>query len=617
MKKIVLILFLPILSFSQVINRSKLDSLVNDYGSISLFTGLVQISQNGKILYEGSYGYADRENKMPFNSKTKFNIASGGKSFTATLIMQLVEKGKIELNKPIQYYLPNYSIPNGDKITVHHLLTHTSGLSDYMLTPGYFERKVICKNIDEVMSLIIKMPLDFTSPGLKYRYSNSGYIVLGKILENIYKKPYTQILKDQILRPLSIDDFTLEFPAKYGQDNIAKPYYMISTTRAIDAVESEMPPFSDGGFIVSSPSLIRLFEGLYSGKLVNKNTLDLMSKNYLKQEEKLKYGYGFDAKIFDGIKGNHIGLTGGGAGFTTYVEMNTFNGLVISVCANNKFKSEILVEAIRTLLYNHTYQKPKQWVIQWLIDKMELNVALLPDLRTFILEGYGRDFNDPRYFIEAADLMQRANMIKESETLLLAVIKAYDKNSYSYSALGTFYLKQNKLDAAKKYFKKSIELDSTNMFAKNGIKQLFDIENSIIDKLYTNFRESFQKLDTATILKIYWEDAQYLSFDTEIQNGSKDFIKGFATLFNDVKSVNESLDISFQLEKRQFSEDGTMCVDVGYFEFIRKGEKLRRGIGKMVNVFTKKDNEWRFWVDMSSNAPLNIFKGTGTLFKNF
>jgi CubicO group peptidase (beta-lactamase class C family)/ketosteroid isomerase-like protein len=616
MQKILLGIFLPLLSFSQKINKEKLDVLVQDYGQISLFTGLVQISQNGKILYENSYGYADRDSKKTFNSNSRFNIASGGKSFTATLIMQLVERGKLDLQKPIDAYLPDYAVPNGNKITVHHLLTHTSGLSDYMLTPGYFDKKIICKNIDEVMALVIKMPLDFSTPGQGYRYSNSGYIVLGKILENFYKKPYSQILNDQILKPLAIKDLSMDYPVRYGDDNIAKPYYMISAMRAVEAIESELPPFSDGGFIVSSTSLHKFFEGLYWGKLVSKATLQVMTQHKLIMDDKLSY-YGFVSKTFAGIEGSHMGLSGGGRGFTTYVEMNTANGVVIAVCANNKFKSEIMVDAIRKLVYENLYQKPTQWVVPWLVEKMEAKEQLTPDLRKFVQFHYGRDFPDPRYFIEAAELMQRGGMKEESAMLLIAITKAYDKNSYAYSALGTFHLLNQNMAFARMNFEKSLQLDASNAFAKNGMAQLNAIDNEAIDKLYAQFRESIQQLDTAIMSAIYREDAQYLAFDTEIQNGKVVFIKGFSGLFNEIKNGKESIDITFQLEKREFSPDGNMCVDVGYFEFVRKGEKTNKGVGKMVNVFTKNETGWKFLVDMSSNAPSKVFIGGNTLIKNF
>jgi CubicO group peptidase (beta-lactamase class C family)/ketosteroid isomerase-like protein len=616
MNKILLGILIPLFSFSQTINKEKLDVLVQDYGQISLFTGIVQISQHGKILYENAYGYANRASKKTFNSNTRFNIASGGKSFTATLIMQLVERGKIDLHKPIQNYIPDHAVPNADKITIHHLLTHTSGLSDYMLTPGYFDKKIICKNLDEVMELVIKMPLDFSTPGIRYRYSNSGYIVLGKILEYMYKKTYGQILNEQILKPLAIKDLSLDYPANYGEDNIAKPYYIISSTRALEGIESELPPFSDGGFIVSSTSLNKFFEGLYSGKLVSKATLQVMAQHNLIKDDKLSY-YGFVSKSLAGIEGSNMGLTGGGAGFTTYVEMNTANGVVIAVCANNRFKSELMVDAIRKLLYQNTYQKPNQWVVPWLIDKMEIKEALIPDLRRYVLNNYGRDFSDPRYFIEAADLMQLGGMPEESEKLLLAVTKAYDNHSNAYSALGTFYLRQGNKEYARKNFEKSLGIDPSNAFAKNGMAQLLAFDNQTIDKLYAQFREGFQKLDTAIMSSIYWEDAQYLAFDTEIQNGKNVFIKGFSVFFNEIINAKESIDINFQLEKRQFSADGSMCVDVGYFEFVRNGEKINKGVGKMVNVFAKKENEWRFLVDMSSNAPSKVFIGGNALLKNF
>lgn len=471
MKRFVFILFVPLFSFSQIIDKPKLDSLVNDYGSISLFTGIVQISKNGKLLYESSYGFANRELQQSFNSGTRFNIASGGKSFTATLIMQLVEQGKIDLQTPISVYLPNCNIPNGDKINVHHLLTHTSGLSDYMLYPGYFDKKIICNNIDEVIELIKKMPLDTSVPGIKYRYSNSGYIVLGKILERIYEKSYWDIMEENILRPLGITDLSFEYPVKYGIGTIAKPYNVLSNTRAVAVVDSELPPFSDGGFIMSSTSLVTFFEGLNSGKLLRNASLKSISENYLTDVDKLSH-YGFIPMEYAGIEGMHIGLSGGSPGFTVYVEMNLKNGLVISVCANNKFKSQLLIDAIRNLLYHSVYKKPRQWVIQWLIEKIESNESLLPDLRTYVFKNYGRDFSDPIYFIETAEVLQNAHLYLESEKLLFAIVDSYNHNSYAYSALGTFYLRQKQLTLAKDYFNNSIQLDSTNPFALKGLTEI-------------------------------------------------------------------------------------------------------------------------------------------------
>jgi ketosteroid isomerase-like protein len=134
-----------------------------------------------------------------------------------------------------------------------------------------------------------------------------------------------------------------------------------------------------------------------------------------------------------------------------------------------------------------------------------------------------------------------------------------------------------------------------------------------IDFLYKQFRISYQTADSALLDKLYWPDAVYMWSNTAIENGRNSFMKNFGSFFGKLKELKDSIDIVFQVEKRVFSADNTMCTDVGYFVFTRKGSKEQYATGKMVNVFTLRNGEWRFLVDMSGEAPKEVFKGTATI----
>jgi ketosteroid isomerase-like protein len=142
-------------------------------------------------------------------------------------------------------------------------------------------------------------------------------------------------------------------------------------------------------------------------------------------------------------------------------------------------------------------------------------------------------------------------------------------------------------------------------------------DNKGVDAVYHSLRKSFLNLDSGLFKSLYRSDAQFLAFAGPIGNGTVEFMKGINGYFEEVKMKKDSIDILFQIEKRVISEDGNMCTDVGYFLTTRKGSKTEKSVGKMTNIFTRQNGEWKFLVDMSSDAPLEVFKGKETLLINY
>jgi CubicO group peptidase (beta-lactamase class C family) len=141
---------------------------------------------------------------IPNTPDTKFRLGSITKQFTATIILQLVEQGKIKLDGKLSDYLPDYRKDVGEKVTIHNLLTHTSGIPNYTSQPGFFEN--VSRNpykVDEFVKKYASGDLEF-APGSKFLYDNSGYFLLGAIIEHVTGKPYEQVLKENIFDPVGM-----------------------------------------------------------------------------------------------------------------------------------------------------------------------------------------------------------------------------------------------------------------------------------------------------------------------------------------------------------------------------------------------------------------------------
>jgi len=188
---------------SNIEKATKINELVSLYSDYEGFNGAILVAHEGEIIYKKGFGLANMEWGISNQVDTKFQIASVTKPFTALLIMQLVAENKLDLHTPITTYLPDYPKENGNQITIHHLLTHTSGTvrdyESYKKIKKYPDRQQPKQLVSEFSNL----PLEF-EPGERFEYSNSGYLILGYIIESITGKSYETVLQEKILGPLKM-----------------------------------------------------------------------------------------------------------------------------------------------------------------------------------------------------------------------------------------------------------------------------------------------------------------------------------------------------------------------------------------------------------------------------
>lgn len=186
-------------------NAEKLDKIVNDYNDLGLFSGNVLVAKDGIIIYEKQFGYADWEKKTPVTTETLFRIGSLNKVFTHTMIKQLEKENKLSIEDPLSKYLDIYPKETGDKITIKMLIEMKAGLGDYLMNPEFNQSRNKFKTVNDFLELIKNEPLLF-EPGTAQEYSNSGYVVLGGIIEKVTGKSYVENLKERLITPLGMNN---------------------------------------------------------------------------------------------------------------------------------------------------------------------------------------------------------------------------------------------------------------------------------------------------------------------------------------------------------------------------------------------------------------------------
>jgi len=169
--------------FAQKDVQKKIDGLVKQYNEYGQFNGSILVADQGKVIYEKGFGMANMEWGIPNGPDTKFRIGSITKQFTAALILQLVDEGKIKLDGRLSDYLPDYRKDTGEKVTIHQLLNHTSGIPSYTSNPEFFPKHSRnAYGVPEFVKTFASGDLEF-EPGSKFSYNNSGYTLLGAIIE--------------------------------------------------------------------------------------------------------------------------------------------------------------------------------------------------------------------------------------------------------------------------------------------------------------------------------------------------------------------------------------------------------------------------------------------------
>ena len=245
----------------------KIDELMTLYHNYGQFNGSMLVAESGTVIYKKGFGLADMEWSIPNRPDTKFRLGSITKQFTSMLIMQEVEKGELRLDGHVTDYLPYYRKDNGDRVALRNLLTHTSGIPNYTALPGFFADA--SRNPFGVRDFVQKYcsgVLEF-EPGSKFSYSNSGYFLLGAILEHVTGKTYEALLRERVFGPLAMED------SGYDHWETILPHRAVGYEKSLEGTETapylDMSiPYSAGSLYSTVEDLYRWDQALYTEKLI-------------------------------------------------------------------------------------------------------------------------------------------------------------------------------------------------------------------------------------------------------------------------------------------------------------------------------------------------------------
>jgi len=319
-----LIVFVSPIVRAQAPDTARMEQVVQSYVTAKQFMGSVLVARGSEVLLDKGYGFADLEWDVPNSPTTKFRLGSITKQFTAASILLLEERGKLSVNDPVKKHMPDAPAA-WDKITIYHLLTHTSGIPNFTSFPEYRSIEPFAKTPAELVTLFRDKPLDF-EPGEKWSYSNSGYVLLGYLIEKITGESYAKFVQENIFTPLGMKD------SGYDSNSAIIPHrargYSPGPGGVVNTGYVDMTiPLSAGGLYSTTEDLLRWEQGLFGGKLLSAASLQKMTTPY-----KSDYAFGLLVHTAGGHK--VIEHNGGIEGFNTVLRYFPDDKLTVAVLGN-------------------------------------------------------------------------------------------------------------------------------------------------------------------------------------------------------------------------------------------------------------------------------------------
>ncbi|MEO1520482.1 MAG: serine hydrolase [Cyanobacteria bacterium J06633_2] len=314
----------------------EMDAYLQAHHDIGWFAGSAIISRGGDLLFAGGYGMSNVEHRVANTPQTRFRIGSISKQFTAAAILQLQDRGLINVEASVSTYLPDY--PNGESITLHHLLTHTSGIPNMTSFPDYTEWMRLVTTLDDIVARFRELPLEF-APGESYAYSNSGYVLLSQVIEAVSGQTYADYLEEQVLKPLGLEHTGYERRLAVI-NGLAEGYQLTeSGYQSAEYINMDVPQGA-GGLYSTVEDLAQWNQILFGQRMpqtiLSEEAIELMTTPHvsmgIEDMPHLFYGYGF--VVNDRPDRPHIGHDGGINGFVSSLAYLPKEEVTIAVLSN-------------------------------------------------------------------------------------------------------------------------------------------------------------------------------------------------------------------------------------------------------------------------------------------
>lgn len=346
------LVFLLSLSAAAQTKSAKLKKIMQTYHAYNMFDGAVLVAENGKLLYKEAFGLANREWNIANSTDTKFMIGSVSKPLTAMLILIQVQKGLLNLDSSLAYYLPGFSAANGNKIKIRHLLSHTSGMPNYDVIKDFFPR-ISRQNFsrEEYIKIYKDLPLVF-EPGSNYNYSSWAYYTLGYLLEKVTGKTYAQLMKDDMFNKIGMNN-TGSYFHKQIVSKRATGYDYALGGHASGDFRDQSNTMGTGDLYSTVEDIFKLHLAISNYSLLNSQLTDEMFTPGIRP---WRYGFGWFNQQFrytdkDSVFANyHLGMTDGFISF--WLRIPSTNSMVVILCNSSPTEFFGITKNLVKVLYN-------------------------------------------------------------------------------------------------------------------------------------------------------------------------------------------------------------------------------------------------------------------------
>jgi CubicO group peptidase (beta-lactamase class C family) len=452
---------------------ARIDAYLSRCHEVHQFDGAVLAADEKGVFFKRGYGLADREWDAPNIPDAKYRIGSVTKQFTATLVMQLVEEGKLSLDAKLSDLLPYYRKDTGEKVTLRQLLNHTSGIPSFTENPAYEEiRGGNRYGVQEVVKRYCSGDLQF-EPGSQFRYNNSGYYLLGAILEQVTGRPYGQLLTERISVPLKMThtscDRSRDVTAKRASGYRRFP----GGVRNCPYVDMSVP-FAAGAMISTVEDLYLWDRALYTDKVLSEQ-----SKRAMFTPGHGDYGFGWSIRKQtvgpQKAERTVISHSGGIEGFTAHIRRIPDEKLVVILLDNCEDGSlNAIASGIVDIVYGRDPAHPKRSAAEafYRVHRKDGAPAAVANLKEMTAQKDGEyDLSEPAINQLGYQLLGE----KEPEAAVAVFrmnVEMYPDSSNVYDSLGEGLAALDKKDEAIKAYAKSLELDPKNRNAVEWLDKL-------------------------------------------------------------------------------------------------------------------------------------------------
>ncbi|WP_035375079.1 serine hydrolase [Pseudoduganella violaceinigra] len=457
---------------------AELDRLAKRYHELGQLDGSVLVADHGKVIYHRAFGLANREWQMPHTTDTVFRVASLSKQFTATLIMQLAEQGKLRLDDKIGHYVPELNSDIGNRVTLHQLLNHTSGIVDYANFPGFWANRLGEKVPKADFLAIMNRPLEF-EPGTQGHYSSSNYTLLGWVIEQQTGKTYSEALDSMILRPLGMQRTAYDAPDRIIPRKASGYMRVIGDYRPADPLW--IPNLGAGGGIASTTGdFFKLDRALAGDTLLKPESKRLMFTPYIKDDVWGDLGYGYGWLIGTRTIAGKPRLVhehgGNGNGFRTLVTRYPEDGALVVIFLNegngNKGPEIYRMRSdFSDTLFGKTVALPKPFLHELLAAEIRSagDEAALARFDTLLARSgkpeSGDSLNTLAYqYAQAGQPGTGIAILKRASAL-------FPQDGNLHDSMGELYLMTGDKTNAATAYRRAIQLDPSNNNAKEMLQK--------------------------------------------------------------------------------------------------------------------------------------------------